>query len=120
MKSSLMAFLFAFIRSILTSVGQNLWDGLWEQLFAAIEYAEEKWNEENMGEKKKEFVMDKALEYISKHTDLNFLYRKALEIFISRVIDGIVAAINEELGDDWVEKVKQYKEELAGFLDFIE
>jgi len=116
MRSSLFALLFAFARSIL----QSLWNGVWEQLFEAIEYAEEQWHKKGSGEQKKEFVMDKVLGYIENNMELNFLYRKAIELFISRVIDGIIKALNKELGDNWVEKVEQYKDELADFIEFID
>jgi len=116
MKAGLFALLFAFVRSVL----QSLWDGLWEVLFEAIEYAEEQWRSKGMGERKKEFVIEKVFSYIEDSMDLNFLYRKAIEVFLSKAIDGIVSALNDELGDNWVERVEEYKDELAGFIDFIE
>ena len=120
MQTAVTALLFGFVRSILINTSQILWDSMWEVLFEAIEEAEERWNEDGMGDKKKDFVKDKVMEFIEEKADLNFIYKRAIIIFLDRIIDGIVEAINDELGKDWVNKVGKYQKEMAGKISFIE
>ena len=120
MKEGLVALIYVFVRSVLSTVAQALWDGMWEELFAGIEEAERRWRESGNGEEKKEFVQKYVMEYLREHLELGFVRERAFEMFLGWTIDGIVKAINEELGHDWVEKVEQYKDEIARFISFIE
>ena len=120
MKNAFLALLFGFAKSVLTNVSQILWDSMWEILFEAVEEAEKKWTKEGMGQRKKDFVKKKVMTFIEEKANLNFIQKKAISIFLDRMIDGIVEAINDELGKDWVDKVGKYEDELAGKISFIQ
>jgi len=113
MRDTALLWLGAFVRVVLTGI----WDGVWELIFEGVGYAEEQW--EDQSERKKKYVMGLVMDYVDDNKDLGFVRRKAVELFLSRVIDGVIKAIQDELGDNWVEAAKEYQKELAGLLPFI-
>jgi len=119
MSGAVYALLFGFVRSVLKSASQAIWEGLWGVLFAAIEEAEERWREEGKGQERKSFVEDKVMSFVQEKADLNFIQRQAVKLFVSKTIDTIVEQLDDELGENWIEKVDEYKQELADMISFI-
>ncbi len=119
MREAFVALIYGFVKRALTSVAQSVWDGMWVKMFDAVEEAEERWREEGYSEEKKEFVENKIKTYIDERVELNFFQRRAFNLFLSWGIDGMVEAIEDELGENWVESVEEYKEEIAGFISFV-
>ncbi len=96
---------------------QGIWDSFWEVMFEAIEYAEEEWP--SASQKKKEYVEEKVLEFVNERADLNFITRQAVRLFINAMIDNVIEELEETLGEDWVDTVKDYKGDLADKIPFI-
>jgi len=116
-----LAFLAALVQRFLTRVAQELWDQLWAQIFAAVAEAEERWIESGSGAKKKEWAVNAVMSAIEERiSSLGWLQKMILRLFIGEVIDAIIATVNDELGHDWVEKVKQVERDLAARLPVIE
>lgn len=108
-----LVFLGGLVRSLVTRIAQGLWDELWTQIFNGVAYAEERWIESGRGAQKKTWVLDAVMEFIEQRASLNWLQRQIVKLFVGRVIDAIVEVANEELGKDWVDKVKDLERELA-------
>lgn len=104
---------------ILQSLSQAIWDGFWSALFWAIQQAEDQWVEKGAGQAKKEWVVDTVMTYMEEEVKLNYITRKAVKIFVSRVIDVILRDLNEALGKDWREQVKSLEQHLAKKIPFI-
>lgn len=114
------AMVIAFAQSFLQKIAQNLWDAMWVEIFGAITEAEKEWDESGRGEEKKQFVIDKVFEFVQERKNLNFIERQALKILLNITIDSIIKTINEEMGKNWVEKVKEYEDELDDKIPFIQ
>ena len=114
-KSIVLAFLFAWAERLLEAV----WEGFWEIVIEGVVIAEERWQESDQGQKKKAFVQEKVMKYAEKHLELNWIYRQALRIFLSRVLDVLIGKINEDLGKDWVEHVERMERELRDLVPYI-
>lgn len=115
----ILAFLWAVVEPMLVKAANSLWDGLWEEIFKAVMIAEEKWTAEGMGEAKKAEALALVVAYIDA-TKLNFLQKMVVKLFASKAIDAVVAGVNEQLGHDWVERVKALEVSLAEKLPVIE
>lgn len=113
-------FLSALVRSFLVNLVQNLWDGLWEEIFIAVAKAESRWDEGGRGEKKKEWVMSEVLSYLDEQANLNFIQRQVARLFVSRVVDAVIETLNESLGKDWVERIRELEGTLADRIPFID
>lgn len=119
--SIVLAFLAAVVQRFLTRVAQELWDQLWTQIFAAVAEAEQRWVEAGQGAQKRDWAVNTVMTAIEeKITSLGWIQRMILRLFIGEVVDAIIATVNDELGHDWVEKVKQVERELAAKLPIIE
>jgi len=120
LSNNVVAFLYVFVMAILKNVAQAVWDGMWQVLFEAVEEAEERWNEEGYSEEKKAYVMDKVTTFVEENTENMFFIRKqAVRLFLSWSIDGVIKAIEDELGENWVESVKEYKDQMSDFVSFL-
>lgn len=115
-----LALLWLWVKNILTSVAQGLWDATWAITFDAIAEAERKWDEGNWAKDKKQFVINTAIEFIENHEKLGWVRKQAVKMFLSMVIDRIVAELNDEIGKDWVKKAKDIEDNLDDYFDFIE
>ena len=107
MGNRILSFISLIVRRIFTDTVENLWDNLWEEIFAAVIAAEEKWEESGQGKVKKEWAMKQIMDYIENETDLNWIKRRIIEFFLSRVIDSLVETFNDLMGDDWLDQVKE-------------
>lgn len=114
-----LAFLWAIVEPMLVKIANELWDGLWEEIFLAVVQAEKKWTEQGMGEAKKAEALAFVMAYIDKQK-LNILQKMLVKMFVSKAIDAIVAGVNEQLGRNWVERVKTLEQTLAEKLPVIE
>ena len=118
--ATLLAFLAALAERILQRFVQGLWDALWEEVFRAVAEAEEKWRESGQGKAKKAWVMEQVMKFIDERAKLNWLQRLVVQLLVDKAIDAIVATVNEELGRNWVERVKELKQKLAAALPLVE
>jgi hypothetical protein len=114
-----LAFLWAVVEPMLVKAANELWDGLWEEIFKAVMTAEEKWTEQGVGAAKKAEALALVVAYIDA-TKLNFLQKMVVKLFASKAIDAVVAGVNEQLGHNWVERVKALETALAEKLPVIE
>ncbi|MCK8816891.1 hypothetical protein MWH28_05825 [Natroniella sulfidigena] len=111
MAERVLSFISLIVRQIFNNTAEKLWDGLWEEIFAAIIAAEEKWEESGQGKVKKEWVMEQVMNYAKEELELNWIKRRIVEFFISRVIDSLIETFNELVGEDWIDQVKELEEE---------
>jgi len=44
----------------------------------------------------------------------------SLTLFISRVIDSLIAKVNEDLGKDWIRHVEEMESRIADLIPYIE
>jgi|SRR6056297_818323 len=115
------ALILGYVKSFLKKIAQELWDNIWIEIFGAIAEAEKKWKENpDFIDDKRQYVKDYIFDYISEKKKLNFIEKQALNIFLNVVIDSIVATINEGLGKDWVEKIKELEDQLDDKIPFID
>lgn len=114
------ALLWMFVENILSSIAQAVWDALWAVMFDAIAEAEKEWEEGDWAKEKKEFVVEKALEYIEDHEKLGWVRKQAVKVFLNIVIDRIIKELNDEIGKDWVEQAKEIEENLDDYFPWIE
>lgn len=115
-----LALLWGFVESILKSISQALWDGMWAVVFDAVESAEEKWESGDYARKKKEFVIEQAIQFVENRQKLGWIKKQAVKLFLSTAIDHIINSLNSELGKNWVEKVKEKEDELDDYFAWIE
>ncbi|HKL41508.1 MAG TPA: hypothetical protein VJ962_02820 [Clostridia bacterium] len=115
------ALILGYVKSFLKKIAQELWDNIWIEIFGAIAEAEKKWKENpDFIDDKRQYVKDYIFDYISEKKKLNFIEKQALNIFLNVVIDSIVATINEGLGKDWVEKIKELEDQLDDKIPFVD
>jgi len=115
------ALILGYVKSFLKKIAQELWDNIWIEIFGAIAEAEKKWKENpDFIDDKRQYVKDYIFDYISEKKKLNFIEKQALNIFLNVVIDSIIATINEGLGKDWVEKIKELEDQLDDKIPFVD
>ncbi|QTL97102.1 hypothetical protein GM661_03465 [Iocasia frigidifontis] len=114
------AFFYGYVKKILNSLVNNLWDELWVEIIKGVNLAEQKWKESGQGEAKKKWVMEQVMTFINEQTELNWLQKKLVYIFVDKTIDALIDTFNEELGKDWGNKVAEWKEMLEGKIPFID
>lgn len=118
--ATVLAFLAALAERFLRRFAQGLWDAMWEEIFRAVAEAEEKWQESGQGQAKKAWVMEQVMRFVDERARLNWLQRLVVQLLVDKAIDAIVATVNEELGQNWVERVKEVKARLAAALPLVE
>ena len=119
MKDAVLSLTLGIARRTMMKVGQYVWDGTWNMIIQGIAEAEGLWEESGRGKEKKKYVIEKAIEYIEKNVRLNFITRRIMVMFVSRVVDAILDQLNEEIGTNWAEQVEDLQAELAGKIPFI-
>ena len=95
MKELAVSLMVGFLKSFLERVAQNLWDAVWAELIQAAAEAEQKWKESGQGEVKREWVIEKILEYINSQTKLSWLYKKLISMALGMIVDSMVKAFND-------------------------
>src|SRR5690625_2248364 len=114
-----LAFLLGFVQRLLANVAQGLWDEVWEQIVTGVARAEQKWTESGQGAAKKTWVVDTVMEFVLARAELNWLQRQIVKLFVGRAVDAVVQTVNDELGKDWADRVKEFERELAAKVPFI-
>jgi len=112
----LTAILFMIAEFLLKSVSNILWNSLFEVALEGIAYAEEQFDD---GQAKKDYVMEKINEFLANQK-FNFIQAKIIELAISRIVDNIIAELNDKVGNDWETVLKEYERKLADNFDFID
>ncbi len=120
MRDFFLGLLVRFAERTLRRIGNHVWIGAWELKIEGVAEAEKYWEEKGRGEDKKEFVIKKVMGYIEGQKNLNFITRKILEMFVSRMVDAILEQLNEEIGKDWASQVEDLRDKLAGKIPFID
>lgn len=120
MKSSLMALLLGLVTSFLKDFAQEVWDGLWEELAKAAVKAEKKWKKAGEGRKKRKFVIKKVMNYINEKTDLSWLEKRIVSLFVGNVVDALIDTLNKNLGKDWGDVVMDIEDNVDNYIPFIE
>jgi len=115
-----LALLWTFVEYILKSISQGLWDGVWAVVFDAVEQAEEKWEQGDYARNKKEFVIEEAVKFVEKRKKLGFIKKRAVKLFLSTSIDYLINTLNEELGKNWVETVKEREDQLDDYIPWVD
>lgn len=108
MPTKIVSFISLLVKRILNNVAKNLWDEFWTKVLEYVVKAEEYWNEEGKGKQKKDWVSRRIKDFVMEHKELSWIKIKILDLFLSIVLDALIATLNEELGQDW----KDYIEEL--------
>ena len=110
MREKILAALTCLVRSFLQTGKESLWDNVWEKIFYVVVEAEKKWEESGRGQEKKEWAKDKLLLYINDLVGLNWIQRRVVSLFLSLSIDTLLDTLNENLGKDWLDKVKEFEQ----------
>ena len=118
-------FLGAVVRNLLTKIAQNLWESVWTEIAAAVAQAERQWREAGQGKVKRDWVVSEILTFVereakAKGVALNWFQRLVVRLFVGAVADALVQYINEAMGHDWVQRIDELEDELAGKLPFVE
>ncbi|WP_245579475.1 glycoside hydrolase family 108 protein [Halonatronum saccharophilum] len=111
MSDKILSFLGLIVRNILNNTLEGLWGEVWEIIFELVIEAEKRWDESGKGKEKKKWVMDKLMKYINENINLNWIKKQLIEFFLSKVIDALIATLNEFVGNDWIDKVEELEEE---------
>lgn len=109
-----------WVKEILYSIADGIWDATWEAIYDAVAKAEKKYKEGDLVKDKKEFVIEKAIEYIESHERLGWIRKQVVKVFLNTVIDRMIADLNDLLGKDWVEKAKSTEDNWDDYFDFID
>lgn len=118
MKNTVIAFLIALVSNLFKTTANNLWERFWN---LAIEFIVEAEKSIEVGEVKKEYVLEKLMSFLDSNLKLNFITRNIVKLFVSKVvIDGLVNTLNEFINHDWIEKIEELKRELAESIYFID
>lgn len=105
---------------VLESLAQNLWDAIWDLVIISIGEAERKFKDGNYAEVKKQFVIDKAIEFLLKYRKLSKVQLWAVKLFIGKVIDRMIKDLNLNNGKGWVLVVSDLKAYWAGRIPYID
>lgn len=111
--------LIGVVQRILQGIAQGLWDGLWNAIFQAVAYAEQKWEESGRGAEKKAWAKEQILAYVNQKAQLSWVQRMIFNLFVDNVIDTLVDEINNALGHNWSDAVKEVEKELNEKIPFI-
>lgn len=119
MASLVVAVLLGFLQSVIKRTANLLWADIWDKLFEAIAEAEARFKNDG-GQLKKQWVMETVEAWIKERMELNWIQNLLLKMLLGRVIDAIIAELNETMGDDWIEKAREVERQLAGWMPIID
>lgn len=101
----------------LKSLAQELWNAFWDVVFDAVRDAEKKWT---VGAVRKNWVIEQIMKYLTTKKKMNGIQKWAMRILLERVVDAIIAQLNQSAGHDWGQKVLDLKAYLASKIPFID
>lgn len=124
MRNFIIAILLPFVKRIMgkfaKTTAQGLWDAFWCHISVSIKEAERQWVENGKGEIKKQQVITKVMGILEERLELNWLRRRIMKVFISKVVDSIISTFNKEIGHGWVNHVDQLRVYLSSKLWFVD
>lgn len=109
----LLPFLAATAKSLLLSLAQNVWDGLWDLVFDSIKEIEIQIKNRDIQADKKKIILDRVESYLSQNKKLSKVQRWAVIVFMGRVIDAMIKDLNENHGQNWIDKAVDLKKKFA-------
>lgn len=109
----LLPFLAATAKSLLLSLTQNVWDGLWDLVFDSIREVEIQIKNRDVQVDKKKVILDRVEVFLTSQKKLSKVQRWAVMVFMGRVIDAIIKDLNENHGQNWIDKAVDLKKKFA-------
>lgn len=114
-----LALAWGFLQRTFERVAETAWDDLWAVIFEQVTKAEAEFSTPGTGAKRKEQVLSFVMEWAEKTLALNWLHRMILRYVVSRIVDGLVAELNETMGNDWIQKAQEVKAKLEESWPFL-
>lgn len=108
-----------FLMAILRRTVRRMWDDIWEQVFEAVVQAEEQYGR-GLGQEKKQAVISTVETWVrSRVESWSFIHSMILRYVLSRLIDAVIAQVNEALGHDWLKAAQETKTSLEQAIPFL-
>jgi hypothetical protein len=108
-----MPFIIATAKSLLLSLAQNVWDGLWDLVFDSIKEIEIQIKNRDVQADKKKIILDRVEVFLTSQKKLSKVQRWAVMVFMGRVIDAMIKDLNENHGQNWIDKAVDLKKKFA-------
>lgn len=103
----------AFLRGVLQRAMGTVWEDIWTVILNKVAEAEEHLKGAPGTEKRKTVVEGVQKWVLDRAPQLSWLQRTLLNYAVGVIVDGFISELNDELGHDWLEKAKEFKDRLA-------
>jgi hypothetical protein len=110
----------AFGLQILRSLAQAAYDALWAIVIDSVDQAERKWIESGKGKVKKEWVLERATEWMESKKLIRWYNAWAVRAVLSAAVDAIIKELNDNIGSAWGQKVSDIRRILAPKIPFVD
>lgn len=102
-----------FLRGVLQRALGVVWEDIWTVILNKVAEAEEHLKGAPGTEKRKAVVEGVQKWVLDRAPQLSWLQRTLLNYAVGVIVDSFISELNEELGHDWLEKAKEFKDRLA-------